>query len=66
MSRFVRNFLLAEKKIYGVAAIQLAASNNPPDYWIYLSNLVTKKKAETVETVSAFLVRVSRFELEAS
>ena len=25
-----------------------------------------KKKAETVDTVSAFLVRVSRFELEAS
>ena len=25
-----------------------------------------KKKAETVNTVSAFLVRVSRFELEAS
>ena len=31
------------------------------------SNLPTqKKKAETVNTVSAFLVRVSRFELEAS
>ena len=55
VSRFVRNFLLAEKKIYGVAAIQLAASNSPPDCWIYLSNLDTKKKAETVETVSAFL-----------
>ena len=66
MSRFVRNFLLAEKKIYGVAAIQLAASNSPPDCWIYLSNLDTKKKAETVNTVSAFLVLVSRFELEAS
>lgn len=55
MSRFVRNFLLAEKKIYGVAAIQLAASNSPPDCWIYLSNLDIKKKAETVITVSAFL-----------
>ena len=65
VSRFVSIFLPGGRKII-VWLRRAVASGAHPRRILMFESLIQKKKAETVNTVSAFLVRVSRFELEAS
>ena len=51
----------------GVANLEPAASNCPPDSCIgFFKSLHGKIKTERADALSVFMVRVSRFELEAS
>ena len=60
-------FLSCRKKFYRVVSVEPETSNTPPGCCILIfESLHRKIKTERADALSVLMVRVSRFELEAS